>query len=161
VNKTKVNMGTKGTFSGQILVVILLLFTFSVNGQQIVGQWKTIDDETKKERSIVEIYKVNDSYSGKIIKLQRSLEDDPDPVCDACDPDDSRYLQKIIGMEIIQDMAFDKSSNEYVDGTILDPESGSEYQCKLWLSEEGTLKVRGYIAFFYRTQTWLPVSITE
>ena len=154
-------MGTKGAFSGQILVVILLLFTFSVNGQQIVGQWKTIDDETKKERSIVEIYKVDDSYSGKIIKLQRSLEDDPDPVCDACAPDDSRYLQKIIGMEIIQDMAFDKSSNEYVDGTILDPESGSEYQCKLWLSEEGTLKVRGYIAFFYRTQTWLPVSITE
>jgi uncharacterized protein (DUF2147 family) len=154
-------MGTKGAFSGQILVVILLLFTFSLNGQQIVGQWKTIDDETKKERSIVEIYKVGDRYAGKIIKLQRSLEDDPDPVCDACDPDDSRYLQKIIGMEIIQDMAFDKSSNEYVDGAILDPESGSEYQCKLWLSEEGTLKVRGYIAFFYRTQTWLPVSITE
>jgi uncharacterized protein (DUF2147 family) len=154
-------MGTEGAFSGQILVVILLLFTFSLNGQQIVGQWKTIDDETKKERSIVEIYKVGDRYAGKIIKLQRSLEDDPDPVCDACDPDDSRYLQKIIGMEIIQDMAFDKSSNEYVDGAILDPESGSEYQCKLWLSEEGTLKVRGYIAFFYRTQTWLPVSITE
>ena len=153
-------MGTKGTFSGQVLFVILLQFTFSVNGQQIVGQWKTIDDETKKERSIVEIYKVGDRYSGKIIKLQRSLEDDPNPVCDACDPDDSRYLQKIIGMEIIQDMAFDKSSNEYVDGTILDPESGSEYQCKLWLSEEGTLKVRGYIAFFYRTQTWLPVSVT-
>ena len=153
-------MGTEGAFSGQILVVILLLFTFSLNGQQIVGQWKTIDDETKKERSIVEIYKVGDRYAGKIIKLQRSLEDDPDPVCDACDPDDSRYLQKIIGMEIIQDMAFDKSSNEYVDGTILDPESGSEYQCKLWLSEEGTLKVRGYIAFFYRTQTWLPVSVT-
>ena len=153
-------MGTKGAFSGQILVVILLLFTFSLNGQQIVGQWKTIDDETKKERSIVEIYKVGDRYAGKIIKLQRSLEDDPDPVCDACDPDDSRYLQKIIGMEIIQDMAFDQSSNEYVDGAILDPESGSEYQCKLWLSEEGTLKVRGYIAFFYRTQTWLPVSVT-
>lgn len=153
-------MGTKGTFSGQVLFVILLQFTFSVNGQQIVGQWKTIDDETKKERSIVEIYKVGDRYSGKIIKLQRSLEDDPNPVCDACDPDDSRYLQKIIGMEIIQDMAFNKSSNEYVDGTILDPESGSEYQCKLWLSEEGTLKVRGYIAFFYRTQTWLPVSVT-
>ncbi|MBT5507782.1 MAG: DUF2147 domain-containing protein, partial [Flammeovirgaceae bacterium] len=100
-------MGTEGAFSGQILVVILLLFTFSLNGQQIVGQWKTIDDETKKERSIVEIYKVGDRYAGKIIKLQRSLEDDPDPVCDACDPDDSRYLQKIIGMEIIQDMAFD------------------------------------------------------
>ena len=154
-------MGTKGAFSGQILVVILLLFTFSAAGQQIVGQWKTIDDETKKERSIVEIYKVGDRYAGKIIKLQRSLEDDPDPVCEACAPDDARYLQKIIGMKIIQDMTFDRSSNEYVDGTILDPESGSEYQCKLWLSDEGTLKVRGYIAFFYRTQTWLPVSMTN
>ena len=152
-------MSIKGAFSVQILVVILLLFTFSVNGQQIVGQWKTIDDETKKEKSIVEIYKVGDRYAGKIIMLQRS--DDPESVCDACDPDDSRYLQKIIGMEIIQDMTFDKSSNEYVDGTILDPDNGIEYQCKLWLSEEGTLKVRGYIAFFYRTQTWLPVSITE
>ena len=154
-------MNAKSAFSGQILVVMLLLLTFSVNGQQIVGQWKTIDDETKKERSIVEIYKVGDRYAGKIIKLQRSLEDDPDPVCNSCDPDDARYLQKIIGMKIIQDMTFDRSSNEYVDGTILDPESGSEYQCKLWLSDEGTLKVRGYIAFFYRTQTWLPISMTN
>jgi|GEM_PF-5491950 len=42
-------MNAKSAFSGQILIVMLLLLTFSVNGQQIVGQWKTIDDETKKE----------------------------------------------------------------------------------------------------------------
>ncbi len=151
-------MYTKKNFFGLILIVTLFLYNFSVHGQQIVGHWKTIDDETKKERSIVEIYKVGDHYAGKIIKLQRDLDDDPDPICDSCSPDDSRYLQKIIGMEIIKDMILDLSSNEYVNGTILDPENGNEYQCKLWLSEEGTLKVRGYIAFFYRTQTWLPVS---
>ena len=128
-------------------------------GQEIVGHWKTIDDETKKERSIVEIYKVDDSYGGKIIKLNRNLGDDPNPICDACYPDDPRYLQKIIGMEIIKNMTLDSSSNQYVNGTILDPESGSEYQCKIWLSPKGTLKVRGYIAFFYRTQTWLPALI--
>ncbi len=152
-------MSTKSNYTSQILVMILISVNFSVFGQDIVGHWKTIDDQTKKERSIVEIYKVGDSYAGKIINLQRDLEDDPNPLCDACSPKDPRYLQKIIGMEIIKDMTLDSSSNEYVNGTILDPESGSEYQCKLWLSREGTLKVRGYIAFFYRTQTWLPVSM--
>jgi uncharacterized protein (DUF2147 family) len=27
------------------------------------------------------------------------------------------------------------------------------YDCKLWL-EGDVLKVRGYVAFFFRTQTW-------
>ena len=149
-------MSSKSNYISQILVVFLLSLNFSVYGQEIVGHWKTIDDETKKERSIVEIYKLDDSYGGKIIKLNRNLGDDPNPICDACSPEDPRYLQKIIGMEIIKNMTLDSSSNQYVNGTILDPENGSEYQCKIWLSPEGTLKVRGYIAFFYRTQTWLP-----
>ncbi|RZV56230.1 MAG: DUF2147 domain-containing protein, partial [Flavobacteriaceae bacterium] len=34
-------------------------------------------------------------------------------------------------------------------------EHGRTYNCKLWI-EEGVLKVRGYVAFFYRTQEWLP-----
>ena len=152
-------MSAKSIYISRVLIVFSLSFNFSVFGQEIVGHWKTIDDETKKERSIVEIYKVGDNYGGKIIRLQRDLGDDPNPLCDACSPDDPRYLQKIIGMEIIKDMTLDSSSNEYVNGTILDPESGNEYQCKIWLSPEGTLKVRGYIAFFYRTQTWLPVLI--
>jgi len=36
----------------------------------------------------------------------------------------------------------------------MDPETGKVYDCKIWL-ENGQLKVRGYVAFFYRTQTWL------
>ena len=46
------------------------------------------------------------------------------------------------------------SPEEWKDGTILDPENGSVYDCKLWV-EGGRLKVRGYVAFFYRTQTWV------
>ena len=49
-----------------------------------------------------------------------------------------------------------KSGKEWKGGKILDPENGKSYDCKIWL-EEGkpdVLKVRGYIAFFYRTQEW-------
>ena len=39
--------------------------------------------------------------------------------------------------------------------SIMDPKKGTVYDCKLWI-EGGNLKVRGYVLFIYRTQTWLP-----
>ena len=57
-------------------------------------------------------------------------------------------------------MIFDADDNEWDDGTILDPKNGTVYDCKLWLDEDNSnqLKVRGYVAFFFRTQTWMRVS---
>ena len=56
-------------------------------------------------------------------------------------------------MEIIR--AMEKDDDEWEDGTIMDPKKGTVYDCKMWV-EDGKLQVRGYIAFFFRTQTWLP-----
>lgn len=136
-----------------------VLFTsafFISQSQSIVGRWKTIDDETGKARSVVNIYERNGKYYGKIESIITQPGEDPDPICDACDEDDPRYNQKVIGMEIIKDMEFDRSENEYNEGTILDPENGSVYDCKLWVGDDGNLRVRGYVMFFYRTQIWLP-----
>ena len=134
-------------------LVLTALFSFSQS--TIVGKWKTIDDESGKPRSVVEIYENDGKFFGKIIKLFREPGEDPDPVCDECE--DHRSGQKIIGMEIITDMKYDKGDGEYRKGEILDPENGNVYDCKLWI-EDGNLKVRGYLLFFYRTQTWLPYS---
>ena len=70
-----------------------LLLTFSVNAQSVTGKWKTIDDESGKARSVVEIYQKEDKYYGKIIKLFRGPDEDPDPVCNECD--DHRKGEKI------------------------------------------------------------------
>ena len=75
------------------------------------------------------------------MKLYPNPGEDPDPVCDKCPEDDDRHKKKIIGLEIIQNMQW--SGKELTEGTILDPESGKIYQCKLWLEGED-LKVRGY-----------------
>ncbi|MGL1887100.1 MAG: DUF2147 domain-containing protein [Reichenbachiella sp.] len=134
------------------LVLIMLVIAASSYAQtSIVGRWKTIDDESGKPKSIVEIYEKGGKYYGKVVELFRTPDEDPDPNCIECDEDDSRYNQRIIGMEIIRDMELD--DDEYEEGTILDPNNGSVYDCKLWV-EEGNLMVRGYIAFLYRTQTW-------
>jgi uncharacterized protein (DUF2147 family) len=136
------------------LLIPLLLSCLMAHGQSIVGKWKTIDDNTGKERSVVEIFERNGRVYGKIIKLFRKPGEDPDPLCDECDTSDSRYKKKIIGMEIITDMT--RSGNEYDNGHILDPETGKIYRCRLWL-EDSDLKVRGYWGPFYRTQTWKKV----
>lgn len=137
-----------------ITLVAMLPVFLSAQRTEIFGKWKTIDDETGKAKSIVEIYKKGDKAYGKIIKLFRETSENQDPICDKCDPKDDRYNQKIIGLEIIRDM--EKDDSEWEDGTILDPKKGSTYDCELWV-ENGKLNVRGYILFVYRTQVWLPV----
>lgn len=139
-----------------ILLVTMLLSISVAYSQSIVGTWKSIDDETGKARSVVEIYEKEGKFYGKILKLFREEGEDPDPICEECK--DDRKGEKIIGMEIISDMKYNKKDNEYHKGEIMDPENGNIYDCKLWVDEGGKLKVRGYLLFFYRTQTWLPYS---
>ncbi|MGB0521367.1 MAG: DUF2147 domain-containing protein [Flammeovirgaceae bacterium] len=138
-----------------LLIAFSLFITVGAWAQSPVGQWKTIDDETGKERSIVEIYEKNGKLYGKIVKLlNRGADEDPDPVCDKCPNKDDRKDQKVIGMEILREMA--KDGDEWEDGTILDPEKGKVYDCKLWIdpANKDILKLRGYVAFFFRTQDW-------
>lgn len=134
-------------------LIIMLTLCLTSHAQSVTGKWKSIDDETGKPRSIVEIYEKENKIYGKIIALFREPDEDPDPICEECT--DYRKGKKVIGLEIISDMR--QKGDEYVDGEILDPENGKIYKCKLWV-EEGNLKVRGYLYFLYRTQTWLPYS---
>ena len=139
----------------KILVVLPLLLALPllVLGQQdVIGKWKTIDDETGEAKSVVEFYEKDGKLFGKIIKLYRRPGQDPDPICKECPKDDPRYRKKVIGMEIIRDLT--KDGDEYVGGTVLKPDEGKIYKCKVWL-ENKKLKIRGYWGFFYRTQTWL------
>ena len=62
-----------------VFLIITLLLTVVTNAQSIVGKWKTIDDETGKTKSIVEIFMKDGKAYGKIIKLFREKGQNPDP----------------------------------------------------------------------------------
>jgi uncharacterized protein (DUF2147 family) len=135
------------------LLTFLLATSFHSEAQQLVlGKWKTIDDHSGSEKSIVEIFERSGKIHGRIVRIFPAPGKDPDPVCDQCPQSDARFKKKIIGMEIIRDMV--KSGDEYSKGDILDPETGKVYSCKFWI-EGKVLKVRGYWGPFYRTQTWM------
>ena len=132
-----------------IFALIFFAGFHSISAQgDILGQWKTIDDETGKEKSIVEIYENNGKIYGKIVEI---LTEKKKAVCSKCDGD--KKDQPILDMVIIEGL--EKDDDVYEGGTILNPENGKEYKCRLKIGEDkDTLQVRGYVAFFYKTQYW-------
>jgi uncharacterized protein (DUF2147 family) len=135
------------------LSLVFSVFILSAFAQRTspVGKWKTVDDNSGKTKSVVEIYEKGGKLFGKVLELFDP--EKPDPICEECASEDPRYMKPIVGLEIIRNM--EQDGKEWEDGDILDPENGKVYRCKLWVAE-GKLMVRGYIAFLYRTQTWLP-----
>ncbi len=124
--------------------------------QTVLGKWKSIDDETGEAKSIVEIYEYNGEVFGKVIQLFRKPEEEQDPVCDKCE--DDRKNTKVMGMQIIRNMKL--KDGYYQGGTICDPKNGKVYKCEFWLSanDSNKLELRGYVGWFFRTQTWVRVS---
>ncbi len=138
-----------------LLSALLLLSSGNLFSQEtIFGKWKTIDDQTGSVRSIVEIFEKDGKAYGKVIKGFPAPGESEDKLCELCK--DSRKDQPIVGMTIITDMEYDADDKEWEDGEILDPDSGQIYDCKLWL-EDGELQVRGYVSFFFRTQSWIRI----
>ena len=126
--------------------------TISAQVNQILGDWKTVDDKTGEHRSVVHIYKATDGlYYGKISKML--MYTDMDLKCDQCKGED--YNAPIVGLVIIRGM---KAENgELVGGKVLDPESGKFYYGKIYL-KDGKLVLRGSLdkrGFLGRNQTWV------
>lgn len=136
------------------LIMFLIVSSSFAESKGILAKWKTIDDETGKPKSIVEIYRDGDVIHGRILDLINPTE--PNPLCDVCKGD--KLNKPIKGMEILWGMKETKKGQEWKGGEILDPNNGKTYNCKLSLKEDGEkLDVRGFIgiSLLGRTQTWL------
>lgn len=145
-------------FMNTAIGLVLAAAALGANAQSTspVGTWKTIDDATKKEKSLVRIVESGGVYSGRVEKLLESTMA-PDAVCKECT--DDRKDKPVVGLVIIRNMkqsADDKTVFE--GGDILDPANGKVYQSKMKLVDNGAkLEVRGFvgISMFGRTQTWI------
>ena len=135
-----------------------LLSTLAQAQATPAGLWKTIDDATKKEKSLVRITDNGGAFSGKIEKLLDPASK-PDAVCDKCS--DERKDKPILGMTIITGVRQSANAADIWDGGhILDPNDGKSYKVRLSPVDGGKkLDVRGYIGMplLGRTQTWLRV----
>lgn len=119
-----------------------------------VGSWTTIDDETGKPKSVVEIYEARDgSLAGRVDEILQS-DRGPNPVCDKCSG--ANKDKPVKGMVIL--WGIKQKGNTWEGGKILDPASGKVYSVKVTPTEGGSkLEVRGFMGFSLlgRTQTWV------
>ena len=144
-------------FTGMLALLALALLGITVvtrgagPARGIQGLWKTVDDKTHQPRGVVHIYQEGSQYFGKIVSSFDPRE--ARELCTRCSG--ALHNKPIIGLVIVRDMR--QNGNEFSGGTIIDPETGEAYRCKMTLEDEGRkLAVRGYVglALFGRTQVW-------
>ena len=139
------------TIQRAMAVTILLAAWPALGADAPEGNWNTVDDKSGKVVSEVQIYEQGGKLFGKIVGLTEPTDKDGKPkVCIKCGGADKD--KPIVGLIIIKDVAL--SGDRYKGGTIMDPEDGKVYKAELW-TEDGKLKVRGYLGPFYKTQTWV------
>ena len=131
------------------------LTTFAAS---IEGYWKSIDDRTGEQLSIVEIRKGADGrYHGKIAYRYPVPGGAALINCTKCPPPYTNH--PILGLEIFSGFKEDPDKrNAYVDGKVLEPKSGKIYKGKADLSADGKrLRLRGYVGVsaLGRTQVWI------
>lgn len=136
-----------------LLALPLLMLSGAALAADATGRWKTIDDETGKVKSIVEIYKTpNGTLAGKVDDILQS-DHGPNPVCDKCSG--SNKDKPIKGMVILWNLKQDDATH-WSGGTVLDPAKGKTYKSKIELHADGKkLDMSGCIAFICRAQTWV------
>ncbi|HVI59207.1 MAG TPA: DUF2147 domain-containing protein [Luteimonas sp.] len=134
------------------LVSVLPMAAFAQNPASPVGRWKTIDDETGKVKSIVEITQAaNGTLQGKVVEVLHS-DRGPNPTCDKCSG--ANKDKPVKGMTILWGLKPD--GDEWSGGTVLDPAKGKTYKSKLEMLDGGRkLGMSGCIAFICRQQVWV------
>jgi uncharacterized protein (DUF2147 family) len=117
----------------------------------VEGRWYTIDEDTGRPGSVIRISVVGGRLHGRIDELIR-LDPGPPPRCVHCDGD--RKDKPFLGLTIL--WGLEPSEDGWRDGEILDPTTGTVYQCDVRLVEWDTLEVRGYLGvpLLGRTLSW-------
>jgi len=137
------------------LIAALFLLSGFTYADPVQGDWQNIDDETGVPKAVITIF--IDSQGKANGKIRELLNQGPgadlNPVCTKCPGED--HGKRAQGLVIMRNLV--KDGNTWSGGTILDPNSGRVYRCRIKLSEDGKqLDIRGYIGIplIGRSQVW-------
>lgn len=124
------------------VTLLLCLFTSPLIAQAdaILGTWFNEPKDAK-----IKVYQRGDKYYGKIIWLKAN-EDGPTKL-DLKNEDESKRSRPIVGINIVTGLEWDPSEEEWNDGEIYDPRSGSTYSVYATLESKDRLFIKGYIGF--------------
>jgi len=118
--------------------------------QDAVGRWQVIDNDGKPGGQ-VETYLTNGKLFGRVLQVRPGRT--PQDLCDKCSGAEKN--QRILGLVILRN--FVPEGDDWVGGSVVDPENGKEYKGKIWTVGKYELHMRGFIgiSLLGRTAVWL------
>jgi uncharacterized protein (DUF2147 family) len=142
-----------------ILLIYLLSLGFNVftqNSDAVLGNWMN-----KKENRIIEIYKNNDLYYGKVLWLKDSEKGRGVDRLDLNNPNHILQKREIINIDFLMIFSYFSEKDAWKEGQIYDYETGNTYSGKMSINEKGELELTGYYGilwFLGRTKTFTRVT---
>ena len=136
-----------------LFVISFLLSAYALQAQNadvILGKWYN-----EEKDAIINIYKENGKYTGKIVWLKEPYENGK-PKVDDKNPDPKLVTRPVMGLKLFWGFRYDPGDKQWTDGRIYDPKSGKTYDCYMWM-EGKDLKIKGYVLgmrFLGRKTTW-------
>lgn len=135
--------------------ISLIVFSFSAysyepkSADEVLGFWLT-----QEETAVIEIFKENEKFAGKIVWLARIHNKEVSDVLDTENPEEKLRSRSVLGLRNLENFVYD--SDEWNGGSIYDPKSGKTYSAKMTLESENELHLRGYVGvpMFGRTSKW-------
>ena len=105
-------------------VFCVLTLAFMAVAAAVIGKWKLEDSS-----AIVEIYKQDDVFNGRIVWLNEPNGPDGKPALDVNNPDKSLRSRKLMGLNMLHGLK--PANGEYSGGKIYDPGNGKTYNCSM------------------------------
>jgi uncharacterized protein (DUF2147 family) len=144
----------------RVLPILLLLLAVppvpADEADEIVGLWITEGEDHAR----VEIRREGDEYRGRIVWLAEPEFPEGDTMAgrikiDRNNPDPALRERPIVGLEILEGFRW-AGGERWTGGKIYDPKNGKTYRCRIRLTEDGALRVRGFvgISLLGRTAVW-------
>lgn len=129
-----------------IVTILLFLGTSSFHAANsadaIIGKWIAIP----KENVIVEVYKENNEYKGKVVWFKDS-DDKSRPMntrLDDKNPNQNLRSRKLIGLEVLNNLVYNAKNSRWESGKIYDAKSGRTWNSSAWFTKDGVLEVKGF-----------------
>lgn len=119
-----------------------------VDGDAILGKWTSED-----QKLVVEMYRSGEEYRGKMVWFK---DDEGKPMnewTDKHNPDEKLRGRKLLGMDVVTGLKYDREDKSYDEGHIYEAKSGKTWNATAKLAGNDVLKVKGYwhVKFIGRT----------
>ena len=137
-------------FRAGLLPTLLLLSMITFAESTVPGYWKSIDDQTGEVTAFWKLEIKDNRLLGYLVNYPGMK---PENVCMQCTGELQEFFEKPINNTAWLNLSKNRNGI-WQEGYIIDSGKGEKYKAKVWV-EDGNLMMRGYIGFFFRTQTWL------